>query len=341
VETYASTLGDKLRAQGADPNLDLGWLRATTPLHEASTAAIAGLLLAAGARSGASGNPREPPPAWYHAHRGRHDVANAIRAFRARGSDAPPEQLGPRRLLSSGNDVGGHGGGDNFGGDGGEVEGRTVYPGLTVVQLRRAVERFARANGSCSDGGGADAEAEAEAGATANPLLRDDRGVCSSGSDRGCGSACDRVTCECRPAAAECPICLEPLSSPPPRPSALAHLLHPPPQPPPQPPLLHGARGQATGGGVGGGADSSPLVDRLCGESRWGDPLRGLVLATPCNQGHSVGPSAGLEPAAEAALAPASAPERHAFHAACLVDWLHRSCRCPLCKADLRPHLRD
>jgi hypothetical protein len=32
---------------------------------------------------------------------------------------------------------------------------------------------------------------------------------------------------------------------------------------------------------------------------------------------------------------------RHAFHALCLCDWLRRSCRCPLCKTDLRPFLRE
>jgi hypothetical protein len=31
---------------------------------------------------------------------------------------------------------------------------------------------------------------------------------------------------------------------------------------------------------------------------------------------------------------------RHAFHALCLCCWLQKSCRCPLCKADLRKYVK-
>jgi hypothetical protein len=69
-------LVELLLASGADPNHNAGWLRATTPLHEATTPDVAELLLAYGARSAPlADNPREPPPAWYHKKRGRHDVS--------------------------------------------------------------------------------------------------------------------------------------------------------------------------------------------------------------------------------------------------------------------------
>jgi len=133
---------------GADPNLDLGWLRATTPLHEASTAAIARLLLAAGARSSASGNPREPPPEWYHAHRGRPDVASTIREFRARHGLstglASEDDRGPREGSRGGggssgrNSKSSRGGGDRSGerGHGSEPSSRgSVTGSLELLSL--------------------------------------------------------------------------------------------------------------------------------------------------------------------------------------------------------------
>ena len=33
-------------------------------------------------------------------------------------------------------------------------------------------------------------------------------------------------------------------------------------------------------------------------------------------------------------------PRAHVFHQRCILMWLRRSCRCPLCKADVRPALK-
>lgn len=64
----------------ANPNSRHSGLRCLTALHEASTVAVAEVLLAAGASANAT-DPREPDPAWYHRQRGRRDVANCVTAF--------------------------------------------------------------------------------------------------------------------------------------------------------------------------------------------------------------------------------------------------------------------
>jgi hypothetical protein len=32
-------------------------------------------------------------------------------------------------------------------------------------------------------------------------------------------------------------------------------------------------------------------------------------------------------------------PCKHSFHSKCVLQWLTRRCLCPLCRADVRPHL--
>jgi hypothetical protein len=67
-------------------------------------------------------------------------------------------------------------------------------------------------------------------------------------------------------------------------------------------------------------ADQQRLWSTLLSSSEQQCHRPSTILATPC---------------------PSEQSSRHAFHAACLCDWLRRSCRCPMCKADLRPFLRD
>jgi len=73
--------------------------------------------------------------------------------------------------------------------------------------------------------------------------------------------------------------------------------------------------------GGGGGVKLSEILG-LAG------PLAPRLLSTPC--GDSDGDESALR----------KAQSRHCFHATCLAAWLRRSCRCPLCKTDLRPFLR-
>jgi hypothetical protein len=301
--------------KGADPNLDLGWLRATTPLHEASTVRVALLLLSFGARSAPSENPREPPPQWYHTHRGRPEVADAIREWR-RDHAAPVQQFGPLGLGFASQGIAS--GGD--GGVGGVADGndpRVMFPGLSVKQLRCALERF-RHEPVLGARPLPDKEDPSET--TTNPLLSMEPGGAAASSNE----------------EPECPICFELLSLPPPRPSLssrnLTRLLQP--------------------------QVATPSSRAGCDDGAGGlDGLANRVLATPCNDDRTAGPAEdeiaaaaaqkGTDPSQEThpprpqRPAPRPQPEKHLFHAAGLVDWLHRSCRCPLCKADLRPHLRE
>ena len=62
---------------GADPVSRMEWLRSLTPLHLATSVAVAERLLVAGAQPIAL-DPREPDPSWYQRQQGRGDVADAI-----------------------------------------------------------------------------------------------------------------------------------------------------------------------------------------------------------------------------------------------------------------------
>jgi hypothetical protein len=109
--------------QGADPNLDLGWLRATTPLHEAATPEIAHLLLSFGARSMPSNNPREPAPIWYHEKMGRPEVAQFIRSWRSQHDMLPPPSSGLNSMMHQQ-------------GVGNGVAPRVVFPGLALKEVK-------------------------------------------------------------------------------------------------------------------------------------------------------------------------------------------------------------
>jgi hypothetical protein len=89
------------------------------------------------------------------------------------------------------------------------------------------------------------------------------------------------------------------------------------------------AMGGGGGGGSGKGAGGVTLSDLLGLES----PTAPRLLSTPCGEAARI---TGEEPAA----AGGGASRSHCFHTMCLADWLRRSCRCPLCKTDLRPFLR-
>ena len=67
---------------GADPSSRLEWLRALTPLHVATTVAMARCLIEAGAQPVAF-DPREPDPEWYQRQYGRHEVADEIARAKA------------------------------------------------------------------------------------------------------------------------------------------------------------------------------------------------------------------------------------------------------------------
>eukprot|EP00927_Polykrikos_kofoidii_P073764 TRINITY_DN69792_c0_g1_i1.p1 TRINITY_DN69792_c0_g1~~TRINITY_DN69792_c0_g1_i1.p1 ORF type:complete len:448 (+),score=48.61 TRINITY_DN69792_c0_g1_i1:63-1406(+) len=95
-----------LLAGGADPRNTQSGLRRLTPLHEASTVAVAEALVAAKA-SPIAADPREPDPSWYHKQHGRQDVAAAVSEIAAtfRSTQSPSSaastQLRRRRPSSA------------------------------------------------------------------------------------------------------------------------------------------------------------------------------------------------------------------------------------------------
>jgi len=103
--------------------MDLGWLRATTPLHEAATPEIAHLLLGFGARSMPSNNPREPAPIWYHEKMGRPEVAQFIRSWRSQHDMLPPPSSGLNSMMHQQ-------------GVGNGVALRVVFPGLALKEVK-------------------------------------------------------------------------------------------------------------------------------------------------------------------------------------------------------------
>ena len=155
----------------------------------------------------------------------------------------------------------------------------------------------------------------------------------------------------------ECPICLEELSSDPPlNLGGAAHDQQ-----------SSGSNSSSNGARHGTVTLEDLLVGNAHGSSssrgnsrkEGGGHFRGVILATPCGgcEGTHEGSNsiAGGASIAGRSSGTGGNPvvnnisggaigchgRRHAFHALCLCDWLRRSCRCPLCKTDLRPFLRE
>jgi len=244
-------------------------------------------------------------------------------------------------------------------------ESRVVYPGLSVQTIRLALQRFRCAPALKKQAGKLklvtteSAQEEEESNCSTGGCAKDEEEQHKKEDEEE-----DEVEKAVSAAEEECPICLEELSSDPP-PNlggagshnqscscsssngyggtngtciTLGDLLVG---------KSHGSSSSENrGGGGGGGRDGRGI-------------LRGLILATPCGglganddsdciagrdaSGSCSGPGGRRSGSNMTYSGSAGGPmgRRHAFHALCLCDWLRRSCRCPLCKTDLRPFLRE